>query len=153
MAKGSNTKSIGAALAVAVSASLSAISGPAVADHHKASENPAPRAYIVNLEDKQTVTSPVLVIFGLENMGVAPAGVDKPGTGHHHLLINAELSDEDMAYSIPADDQHKHFGGGQTQTTLDLEPGTYTLQLVMGDANHVPLDPPVMSEKITITVK
>ncbi|GAK33374.1 hypothetical protein AQ1_01264 [alpha proteobacterium Q-1] len=124
-------------------------SSVAMADDHKEK----PKAYIVNLEDGAVVESPVKVVFGLKNYGVAPAGVDKEGTGHHHLLINASLSDEDMTYPIPADDQHRHFGGGQTQTTLDLEPGDYRLQLVLGDANHVPIDPPIVSKPITITVK
>ncbi len=115
---------------------------------------PAPegaRAYIVSPSDGATVASPVHVVFGLEGMGVAPAGVDKPMTGHHHILIDADLETPDRP--IPADDRHVHFGGGQTETTLDLAPGTHTLQLVLGDHNHVPHDPPVVSRKITITVR
>jgi len=114
---------------------------------------PAPAdagAYIISPADGETVTSPVTVRFGLNNIGVAPAGVDKGQTGHHHLLINTGLPSLDKP--IPSDDQHRHFGGGQTQTTLDLEPGTYTLQLLLGDQNHIPHDPPVKSEPITITV-
>ncbi|MEO0760748.1 MAG: DUF4399 domain-containing protein, partial [Pseudomonadota bacterium] len=74
-------------------------------------------------------------------------------TGHHHLLINAALEGDDFDYAIPADDNHRHFGGGQTEVTLELPAGTHTLQLVMGDHGHVPHDPPVMSEVITITVE
>jgi hypothetical protein len=91
------------------------------------------------------------VRMGLRGMGVAPAGVDKPNTGHHHLLINTDLPPLDEP--IPNDKNHLHFGGGQTEARLiDLPPGTYTLQLVLGDANHYPHKPPVYSEKITITV-
>lgn len=115
---------------------------------------PAPqgaRAYIVSPQDGATVSSPVKVIFGLQGMGVAPAGVEKAKTGHHHLIIDADLPPADEP--VPADDKHRHFGGGQTEVTIDLAPGTHTLQLIMGDHNHVPHDPTVASEKITITVK
>ena len=109
------------------------------------------KASIVSPADGATVSSPVTVVFGLEGMGVAPAGVEKENTGHHHLIINADLPPMDEG--IPADDNHIHFGGGQTQTTIELAPGTHTLQLLLGDLNHVPHDPPVTSDKITITVK
>jgi hypothetical protein len=116
---------------------------------------PAPegaRAYIVTPADGSVVSSPVTVVFGLEGMGVAPAGVEKANTGHHHLLI--DVQDIPAAgQPIPADDQHKHFGGGQTQVSVELAPGQHTLQLVLGDQNHVPHEPPVVSERITITVK
>ena len=115
---------------------------------------PAPKdaeVYIISPADGETVTSPVTVRFGLKGMGVAPAGVDKPNTGHHHLIIDAGPPALDVP--IPADDNHKHFGGGQTETVLILSPGKHTLQLIMGDLTHVPHDPPVMSRKITITVK
>ncbi len=109
------------------------------------------KATIVSPADWATVSSPVTVVFGLEGMGVAPAGVEKEKTGHHHLIIDADLPPMDEG--IPADDNHIHFGGGQTQTTIELAPGTHTLQLLLGDLNHVPHDPPVTSDKITITVK
>ena len=109
------------------------------------------KATIVSPADGATVSSPVTVVFGLEGMGVAPAGVEKEKTGHHHLIIDADLPPMDEG--IPADDNHIHFGGGQTQTTIELAPGTHTLQLLLGDLNHVPHDPPVTSDKITITVK
>lgn len=114
---------------------------------------PAPEGaevYIVSPEDGETVKSPVTVIFGLEGMGVAPAGTEKEKTGHHHLIVDAPLPPLDQG--IPADDNHIHFGGGQTQTTVELDPGEHTLQLLLGDQNHVPHDPPVASEQITITV-
>lgn len=110
------------------------------------------QAYIISPADGETVSSPVTVKFGLKGMGVAPAGVDKPNTGHHHLLIDA-ANEPALDQPLPADATHKHFGGGQTETSIELPPGEHTLQLVMGDKNHVPHEPPVMSKKITITVK
>ena len=127
-----------------------------------AGETPAPEGanvYFVGLEDGATVSAPVTVVFGLEGMGVAPAGVDKEKTGHHHILLNrAALGEgpdgaDELDYAIPSDENHLHFGGGQTQATLDLPPGTHSLQLVVGDQNHVPHDPPITSERITITVE
>jgi len=116
---------------------------------------PAPEGasvYIISPQNGETVTSPVTVRFGLSNMGVAPAGVNSPNTGHHHLLIDvAELPPMNMP--LPKDDHHRHFGGGQTEVTVDLAPGAHTLQLILGDANHIPHEPPVMSEKITVEVK
>ena len=114
--------------------------------------------YIVNLEDGATVTSPSTVVFGLRGKGVAPAGVEKDGTGHHHILLNRAPwgegpDDGEIAETgIPSDENHLHFGGGQTETVLDLPPGQHTLQLLLGDHFHVPHDPPVVSERITITV-
>ena len=109
--------------------------------------------YIISPRDADSVPAgEVTVVFGLKGMGVAPAGVDFPDTGHHHLLVNAQQTPR-LDLPLPADDNHIHFGKGQTETTLNLEPGTYTLQLILGDKNHIPHDPPVMSEKLTITVK
>ncbi len=110
-------------------------------------------AYIVSPEDGATIEGgKVHVVFGLKGMGVAPAGIDYPDTGHHHLLVNAEeLPPENMP--IPTDENHIHFGKGQTEATLMLEPGVYTLQLLLGDKNHIPHEAPVMSEKITVTVE
>ncbi len=127
-----------------------------------AGETPAPadaQVYFVNLSDGDTVSSPVTIIFGLSGMGVAPAGTEKENTGHHHLLIDrpplGEGPDgaEEFALNLPSDDNHKHFGGGQTEVTLELSPGTHTLQLVLGDLNHIPHSEPVMSDVITITVE
>jgi len=109
--------------------------------------------YFANLEDGQHVSSPFRVIFGLKGMGVAPAGVDHPNTGHHHLLINTTLSAEEMEFAIVKDDQHRHFGRGQTEAVIDLPPGQHKLQLVLGDQGHEVLDPPLMSDVITVTVK
>ena len=109
--------------------------------------------YIISPADSAQVSSgAVTVKFGLKGMGVAPAAVDFPETGHHHLLVDvAELPSMDLP--IPADANHIHFGKGQTETTFQLEPGTHTLQLLLGDRFHIPHDPPVMSEKITIMVE
>jgi len=119
-----------------------------------AGETPAPeaaKAYIISPADGATVSSPVTVQFGLSGIGVAPAGVEKAKTGHHHLLIDvAELPAMDSP--IPADDHHKHFGGGQTEVTIELAPGKHTLQLLLGDHHHIPHNPPVLSEPVTITV-
>lgn len=110
------------------------------------------KAYIISPADGATVGQEVTVRFGLKGMGVAPAGVTKEHTGHHHLLIDVKELPV-AGQPIPADAQHVHFGGGQTQTTLKLAPGTHTLQLELGDANHVPFEPAVVSKKITIHVK
>ena len=121
-----------------------------------AGDTPAPEGadlYFIGIEDGATVSSPVTVRFGLEGMGVAPAGTEREATGHHHLLIDATLEGDALDQPIPSDENHRHFGGGQTETTIELPPGEHTLQLVLGDANHIPHDPPVMSERITITVE
>lgn len=127
-----------------------------------AGETPAPEratVYFVNLEDGATVSSPVTVVFGLSGMGVAPAGVEQERTGHHHLFVNrpplgeGPFGAEELDLAIPADDNHRHFGGGQTEVTVDLPAGSHTLQLVLGDHNHVPHNPPVVSEVISITVE
>jgi hypothetical protein len=119
-------------------------------------QTPSPagaKVYIINLKDGVEVTSPFLVQFGLSGMGIAPAGVEKPNTGHHHLLIDTKMTDEQMKAPIPADDTHKHFGGGQTEAMVTLAPGKHTLQLLLADWTHIPHAPPVMSAPITITVK
>jgi Domain of unknown function (DUF4399) len=108
--------------------------------------------YIGWPQDRQVITGTRFKMwFGTRNFGVAPAGVSKPNTGHHHLLIDTPLPPLDR--EIPNDRNHLHFGLGQTETMLELPPGTHTLQLLMGDADHVPHDPPVMSRRITITVR
>jgi uncharacterized protein DUF4399 len=113
---------------------------------------PGAEAYIISPKDSATVPGPVLVQFGLKGMGVAPAGVKFENTGHHHLLIDTDAP-ADAAAPLPATDKIVHFGKGQTETTLTtLTPGKHTLQLLLGDQNHVPHNPPVISRKITITV-
>jgi hypothetical protein len=117
------------------------------------------RVYIVSPADGANVTSPVTVVFGLQGMGIAPAGVEMENTGHHHLLVNrppfgqGEFGAEEFILAIPADENNRHFGKGQTQVTLDLAPGQHTLQLVLADHGHVPHVPPVVSEVVTITVE
>ena len=117
--------------------------------------SPAPagaQVYIISPANGAVVYSPVTIRFGLRNMGVAPAGADIAGTGHHHLLVDAREVPA-MDVPLPGSDQLRHFGKGQTETSLELAPGTHTLQLLMGNYQHVPHQAPVMSEKITITVR
>ncbi|MFY9178889.1 MAG: DUF4399 domain-containing protein [Venatoribacter sp.] len=108
--------------------------------------------YFITPQDGATVGTTFDVVFGLKNMGVAPAGIEKANTGHHHLLVDVEKLPA-AGLPIPADKQHLHFGGGQTQTTITLEKGTHTLQLNFADHNHVPFAPAVVSKKITVTVQ
>ena len=105
---------------------------------------------ILSPANGDTVEREFVVIFGLEGMGVAPAGIDIEGTGHHHLLVDQETLPPE---GLPMGEPPLHFGKGQTQTTLTLEPGTHTLQLIMGDKLHVPHNPPIVSDLITIEVK
>lgn len=109
------------------------------------------KVYFISPKNGATVHGPVTVRFGLSGMGVAPAGTVAENTGHHHLLVDAPLPPLDQP--LPKDDKHLHFGKGQTETVLKLAPGKHTLQLVLGDANHIAHEPPVMSEQITIRVK
>ncbi len=107
--------------------------------------------YFISPADGETVQNPVVVRFGLKNMGVAPAGTDVANTGHHHLIIDTELPT--MNLPIAKDDKHRHFGGGQTETSIELSTGKHTLQLLLGDFSHIPHNPPVVSKQITITVE
>jgi hypothetical protein len=107
--------------------------------------------YFLSPANGATVTSPVTVRFGLRGMGVAPAGVAAANTGHHHLLVDVATPPPE-GQPLPNDANHRHFGLGQTETELTLAPGQHTLQLVVGDHLHIPHDPPVRSETITITV-
>ena len=106
--------------------------------------------YIISPQDGATVQGPVTVKFGLSGYGVAPAGVDKENTGHHHLLVNSNGSPVSDA-PIPKDDSHIHFGGGQTETTLKLAPGKHVLKLVLGDKDHKPIAG-MESQTVTINV-
>lgn len=121
-----------------------------------AGETPSPEGaevYFIGLEDGAVVQNPVTLRFGLKGMGIAPAGYEVDDTGHHHLLINMSYDDLDPNESMPATDTLLHFGGGQSEMTRELPPGEHTIQLVLGDFAHVPHDPPVVSEVITITVE
>ena len=125
----------------------------AVSDALKALRKPAPPGavvYFISPRNGERVTNPVTVVFGLKGMGVAPAGVDMPDTGHHHLLVDTDLANPNVP--LPQDAAHLHFGDGQTQAKLELPPGAHRLQLVLGDHLHIPHEPPVMSEAITIEV-
>src|SRR3984893_14892345 len=136
--------------ALMLAAPLAGAQTPAVAPERTASP-PGAEVYIISPKDGATVHSPVRVQFGLKGMGIAPAGVKFENTGHHHLLIDTEAPAE-LSAPLPATDKIVHFGKGQTETTLTLKPGKHTLQLLLGDMNHVPHAPPVISKKITITV-
>jgi hypothetical protein len=114
---------------------------------------PNASVYFINPKNGDAVTNPFTVQFGLTGMGIAPAGDDKPNTGHHHLLIDTTLSPEELTQPIARDAKHLHFGGGQTETELSLPRGRHTLQLVFGDWSHIPFNPPIVSSVITITVK
>lgn len=135
------------------SVSLSLVNQAVLADElvSKAPENA--QAYIISPKDEETLPTTFTVQFGLTGMGIAPAGIKKENTGHHHLLIDTDASMLDLSKSLPATDTIKHFGGGQTETTLTLPTGTHTLQLLLGNYLHIPHDKPVLSKKVTITVK
>ena len=107
-------------------------------------------SYIISPADGAKISGPVKVVFGLSGMGVAPAGSKVDNTGHHHLLINGP--EVDYTRSLPASKQLIHYGGGQTETTLDLAPGKHTLQLLLADWKHQPFNPSVQSKTITIEV-
>ena len=109
------------------------------------------RVFFITPADGDTVTSPVRIEFGIEGMTVAPAGTDTPHSGHHHLLIDTGLPE--MGLPIPADANHVHFGDGSTSTEIELKPGQHTLQMLLGDHLHMPHDPPLVSEPITIYVE
>ena len=128
-----------------------------VANAQDMERTPAPESatvYIISPADGEMVSNPVRVKFGLSGMGVAPAGIKQENTGHHHLLI--DIDDDSMPpldRPLPATDQILHFGGGQTEARLELEPGRHSLQLLLGNHIHLPHQPPIMSEQITITVE
>lgn len=120
------------------------LSSAARADH--------PAVYIISPAHGEIVSNPVQVRFGLRGMGVAPAGTDNANTGHHHLLIDVDQLPA-LDQPVPSDANHRHFGKGQTEVELTLEPGEHTLQLLLGDMGHVPHNPALVSEKITINVE
>lgn len=143
------------ALSIVIAASVAV---PAFADEAKPATLPRTAApadvelYFISPKDGETVGQEFVVRFGLKGMGVAPAGMVKEKTGHHHLLI--DLDDlPPLDQPIPMDAKHVHFGAGQTETTLKLAPGKHTLQLDLADALHMQFDPPIVSKKITVTVK
>lgn len=135
---------------------LAGLTGTAIAaDALGLPTTPAPAGagvYIISPANGATVGQQVTVRFGLKGMGVAPAGISKDHTGHHHLLVDVQQLPA-AGQPIPNDAQHIHFGGGQTETTIKLTPGTHTLQLELGDAHHVPFGPPLVSKRITVHVQ
>lgn len=140
------TFAVAAALVLAVSC---------VTVGHTQERTPSPKGaqvFIISPKSGETVTSPVTVKFGIKGMTLAPAGTKQENSGHHHLLIDSDPP-ADLGQPLPATDKIVHFGKAQTETTLTLPPGTHTLQLLLGDHNHIPHNPPVLSKKITITVK
>jgi hypothetical protein len=112
---------------------------------------PGATVFFISPVNGSTISSPAPIKFGISGMAVVPAGLFPDNSGHHHLLIDTELENFDQP--IQSDAGHRHFGKGQTETTIELEPGLHTLQLVLGDGSHMPHNPPVMSEIITITVE
>ena len=112
----------------------------------------SPKVYFISPQDGVSLTSPIKVIFGIENFNISPAGIDKCNAGHHHLIIDTDILPS-LSKPIPSDKKHLHFGKGQTRTFIDLKSGTHTLQLIFGDYMHVPHHKPLVSKKITITVE
>ena len=138
----------------AVAAAL--VLAASVANVQAQERTPSPKGakvFIISPKDGETVTSPVTVKFGIKGMTLAPAGTKQENSGHHHLLIDTDVP-ADLGQPLPSvPDKLIHFGKAQTETTVTLPPGKHTLQLLLGDANHIPHNPPVISKKITITVK
>jgi Domain of unknown function (DUF4399) len=110
------------------------------------------KAYIIEPQDGATVPQDFTVKFGLSGMGIAPAGIERDNTGHHHLLVDLAET-PDLTTSLPANENIRHFGGGQTETQLTLPPGEHTLQLLLGNYVHIPHDKPVISPKIKVLVQ
>ena len=109
--------------------------------------------YFIAPQNGAKLHSPVTIKFGLKGMGIAPAGIKFDNTGHHHLLVDTDVSEVKLDAPMPATDKIVHFGKGQTETTLTLTPGKHTLQLVFADYLHQSFDPPLTSKKITVTVE
>lgn len=144
-------------LLVAMGLSFVLVAG--VAGAGETASAPGARVYFDGLSDGDRVKNPVMVKFGIDGMEVVPAGTDTEHSGHHHLFIDRPVLGEgpdgadELDANIISDEQHVHFGKGQTETSLELAPGEHTLQLVLGDKDHIPHNPPVVSEQITITVE
>ena len=128
------------------------LAGTVLAQVARSKAPEAARVYFISPKNGDTVARTFTVQFGLKGIGVAPAGVNQPNTGHHHLLVDVAQM-PDFSKPLPATDSIRHFGGGQTEVDLTLPAGKHTLQLVLGDYLHTPHEKPLMSEKITITVK
>jgi hypothetical protein len=142
-------RSLSLAFGLVLAAGIAAVAS--YAELPRTASTEGAKLYFISPKNGETLSGSVVVRFGLTGMGVAPAGVANPGTGHHHLIVDAPLPPLNLP--IPKDANHLHFGSGQTETVLALAPGEHTLQLVLADTNHVPHEPPVVSEQIRITVK
>ena len=133
---------------------VDAPSGQALQAGRPSGRRPSPpdaAVYFIYPRDGEAIYPNSTIRFGLRNMGVAPAGVSRPNTGHHHLLVDVATPPLDQP--LPSDLNHIHFGNGQTERRITLSPGQHTLQLILADDQHVPHDPPVMSERIKVIVK
>jgi Domain of unknown function (DUF4399) len=133
-----------AALLAPVLTASAALADPTPAPEHV-------RLYLIWPQDGAKIKGTFWCRFGLRNMGIAPAGVKRPDTGHHHLFVDV-TEPLDPGAPIPSNKHHLHFGAGQTEAQLDLPPGPHTLQLVLGDSEHVPFNPPIVSRIIHITI-
>jgi hypothetical protein len=131
---------------------LAAFATVALAQDRSAAPSGA-EVYIISPKNGEKVHGPVTVRFGLKGMGIAPAGIKFDNTGHHHLLIDTDVADVKLDAPLPATDKIVHFGKGQTETTVTLTPGKHTLELLLADYLHLSFDPPLHSQKITITVE
>jgi len=114
-------------------------------------KDPVGEVFFITPTDGATVKSPFKVTFGARDIQIVPAGTEQTQSGHHHLLIDTVLPPLDQP--IQKDAQHRHFGGGQMETEITLPPGVHRLQLLLGDHNHIPHDPPIVSTVITVTVE
>jgi hypothetical protein len=132
-------------------AAASALIGLAANSATRAELPEGTHAYIIWPTDGATIPGGKLWLrMGLSGAGIAPAGIDRPNTGHHHVVIDADLPP--AGEPIPNDKKHLHFGAGQTEARIELPPGRHTIQLVLGDADHIPQNPPIISKKITVIV-
>ena len=149
------TKIVRALLISALTISIMAVQTYTVSYAQERKFGPTPSApgaavYFIDLKDGDTIPTTSTIHFGLRNMGIAPAGSEKANSGHHHLLIDTELPPLDEP--IPSDFNHVHFGTGQTEAEVTLTPGEHTLQLLLGDKNHIPHNPPIISDRIRVKV-
>lgn len=130
---------------------MAACGGPTSTDGSSESAAPGAVVFIISPTNGTTLSSPIEVKFGISGMEIVPAGQLLNNSGHHHLIVDMDLPD--LTQPIPSDQNRLHFGKGQTETSLELPPGQHTLQLVLGDGLHIPHVPPVVSDRITITVE
>ena len=109
------------------------------------------KVYFITPSNGKTVTNPVKIKFGATGVNIVPAGVDMPDSGHHHLLINVPLPD--LTRPIPSDENHIHYGKGQTSDTIELPKGVHRLRLVLGNFAHIPHEDPIISDELIIEVR